>query len=369
TVIFKKWLIYPGYTLGLHWAYPRSALGVPWVYPRCSLGIPWGFHRMYDVSCLDKLEDTPVCDWVEFASSKLGNAPCVCSNNSAPKTLCVCGNTLTPPESEIKMQLRPQVWGHGKVGPVYNGRPCHEMGDLWDALHNTYNAASDRTYDVSCLDELEDTPVRDWVEFSSSELKDALHACSNNSAPGPDHITWKHLKVLVTDPEVSQVLLALANACLRWDSQSGSRAKELIGKPFMFRTHKLVIEAARSNPGTPLCTRCWRWGHPAIIACRAAQPKCACCAGPHTEDQHRHYAGCCKGDASADPPVAPTPAGQPCPHTKRCPNCGRNHSAYERACKFWSHRFDREWFVAKYAEVRAHRLARLRRPPNHPHVD
>ncbi|PPR01421.1 hypothetical protein CVT26_015427 [Gymnopilus dilepis] len=45
---------------------------------------------------------------------------------------------------------------------TYNGRPCHDMGDLWDALHNTYNAGSNRTYDVSCLDELEDTPVRDW---------------------------------------------------------------------------------------------------------------------------------------------------------------------------------------------------------------
>ncbi|PPR07621.1 hypothetical protein CVT26_001957 [Gymnopilus dilepis] len=89
------------------------------------------------------------------------------------------------------------------------------MGDLWDALHNTYNAASDRTYDVSCLDELEDTPVRDWVEFASSELNDALRACSNNSAPGPDNSTWKHLKVLVADPDVSQVFLALVNACLR----------------------------------------------------------------------------------------------------------------------------------------------------------
>ncbi|PPR03570.1 hypothetical protein CVT26_006106, partial [Gymnopilus dilepis] len=49
---------------------------------------------------------------------------------------------------------------------TYNGRPCHDMGDLWDALHNTYNAASTRTHDVSCLDELEDTPVRDWVEFA-----------------------------------------------------------------------------------------------------------------------------------------------------------------------------------------------------------
>ncbi|PPR06775.1 hypothetical protein CVT26_003903 [Gymnopilus dilepis] len=236
---------------------------------------------------------------------------------------------------------------------------------------------------------------------SPSEVVDAMLA----SAIIKEHLFLKGVLRITHNSQSSTTATAYFNI---WDSQSASRAKELIGKPFMFRTHKLVMEAVRANPGTPLCTCCWRWGHPAIacragkpfmfrthklvieaaranpgtplctrcwrwghpaIACRAAQPKCARCAGPHTEDQHRHHAGCCKGEASADPPVAPTPAGQPCPHTKCCPNCGRNHSAYERACKFWSHRFDREWFVAKYAEVRANRMARLRRPPNHPHVD
>jgi len=24
----------------------------------------------------------------------------------------------------------------------YNGQPCHQMSELWDALHNTYNSAS-----------------------------------------------------------------------------------------------------------------------------------------------------------------------------------------------------------------------------------
>ncbi|KAF5320635.1 hypothetical protein D9611_013769 [Ephemerocybe angulata] len=40
----------------------------------------------------------------------------------------------------------------------FNGQPCHELSDLWDALHNTYNAASDRAVDVSILNELPQEP-------------------------------------------------------------------------------------------------------------------------------------------------------------------------------------------------------------------
>jgi hypothetical protein len=29
----------------------------------------------------------------------------------------------------------------------FNGQPCHELGDLWDTMHNTYNSASDREVD------------------------------------------------------------------------------------------------------------------------------------------------------------------------------------------------------------------------------
>ncbi|CAA7263690.1 unnamed protein product [Cyclocybe aegerita] len=99
---------------------------------------------------------------------------------------------------------------------IRNGdQPCHDMDDLWDALHGTYNSASGREYDASVLDELPDEPVREWADFSEHELLSALKGCSNSSAPGPDHITWVHLKELLKDKHVLALFIVLANACLR----------------------------------------------------------------------------------------------------------------------------------------------------------
>ena len=52
----------------------------------------------------------------------------------------------------------------------FNGEPCHELGQLWGALHGTYNAANDRPIDASVLEPLEDLDVREWPVFSSLEL-------------------------------------------------------------------------------------------------------------------------------------------------------------------------------------------------------
>ncbi|CAA7269045.1 unnamed protein product [Cyclocybe aegerita] len=99
---------------------------------------------------------------------------------------------------------------------IRNGeQPCHDMDDLWDALHGTYNSASGREYDASVLDELPDEPVREWADFSEHELLSALKGCSNSSAPGPDHVTWVHLKELLKDKHVLALFIVLANACLR----------------------------------------------------------------------------------------------------------------------------------------------------------
>ncbi|CAA7270641.1 unnamed protein product [Cyclocybe aegerita] len=99
---------------------------------------------------------------------------------------------------------------------IRNGdQPCHDMDDLWDALHGTYNLASGREYDASVLDELPDEPVREWADFSEHELLSALKGCSNSSAPGPDHITWVHLKELLKDKHILALFIVLANACLR----------------------------------------------------------------------------------------------------------------------------------------------------------
>ncbi len=46
-----------------------------------------------------------------------------------------------------------------------DGEPCHDLEQLWDALHSSYNAASGRQCDVSMLDDLPDEPVREWGAF------------------------------------------------------------------------------------------------------------------------------------------------------------------------------------------------------------
>ncbi|CAA7269041.1 unnamed protein product [Cyclocybe aegerita] len=99
---------------------------------------------------------------------------------------------------------------------IHNGnQPCHDMDNLWDTLHGTYNSASGCEYNASVLDELPDEPVREWADFSEHELLSALKGCSNSSAPGPDHITWVHLKELLKDKHVLALFIVLANACLR----------------------------------------------------------------------------------------------------------------------------------------------------------
>ena len=37
------------------------------------------------------------------------------------------------------------------------------------------------------------------VDFLVVELVDCLKTCSNTSAPGPDHVTWRILKGIISD--------------------------------------------------------------------------------------------------------------------------------------------------------------------------
>jgi hypothetical protein len=125
----------------------------------------------------------------------------------------------------------------------YQGQPCHTLESLWDALHGTYNASSRQQVDLTALDGLNPLPERDWVGFSSREMFDVLLACLSHSAPGPDHVTWTHLKRILPDSIVSGKILSLADACLRvgyWLTQSKESVLVIIlklGKP-MYSTPK-----------------------------------------------------------------------------------------------------------------------------------
>jgi hypothetical protein len=96
----------------------------------------------------------------------------------------------------------------------YRGVPCVALEDLWEALDRSYNAANDRTVDLGFLDQLQPAPARGWVSFSELELREALSACSSRSAPGPDHVTWSHLKHWCLAPGVTGLFVRIAEACV-----------------------------------------------------------------------------------------------------------------------------------------------------------
>ena len=147
-----------------------------------------------------------------------------------------------------------------------------------------------------------------------------------------------------------------------WDSQSGARAKHLIGKTVMIRGRACKILTAPKREGVPWCKKCCKWGHP-DVGCRSKTRVCERCGGPHEVGVHRLMCGACKGNPKAKPPVPPN-RETACPHKRRCPNCFGDHLASDsRNCVFWKHKFDRNWIEAKYLEVRN---ARRSSPTAHP---
>jgi len=50
--------------------------------------------------------------------------------------------------------------------------------------------------------------------FSKQELIDAIEKCNNSSAPGPDKLTWSHIKSVIKNKECIFKLLDIANMCI-----------------------------------------------------------------------------------------------------------------------------------------------------------
>jgi hypothetical protein len=95
----------------------------------------------------------------------------------------------------------------------FRDKLCNTLDSLWNALHSTYNVASGCKCEMESLNKWPAFPEREWLDFTPNEVQVALGACAKNSAPGPDHITWSHLKLLLGDMETCAKVVDLANAC------------------------------------------------------------------------------------------------------------------------------------------------------------
>jgi len=70
----------------------------------------------------------------------------------------------------------------------YNGQPCLEIENLWQALHESFNIAQHQQVDMSILEEFPNKTILQWPPFSKEEFVSAIKKCSNNSNSGPDRL-------------------------------------------------------------------------------------------------------------------------------------------------------------------------------------
>jgi len=68
--------------------------------------------------------------------------------------------------------------------------------------------------DIFILDEISNKSIVPWLEFSREEFKFTLSTYNNSSAPGPDKLSWNHLKTIFDNVECLDSFIQMANACI-----------------------------------------------------------------------------------------------------------------------------------------------------------
>jgi len=117
---------------------------------------------------------------------------------------------------------------------LYENCPCNTLPNLWNALHKLYNSAENRLVNTRLLNELPQANSIEWPPFSSQEFRDAIAKCSSSSTPGPDHISWRHLKAMILHNTCLEKLVHIANAYITleyWPSHFKSANSVVIPKP------------------------------------------------------------------------------------------------------------------------------------------
>ena len=126
----------------------------------------------------------------------------------------------------------------------YNGQPCLSPDSLWRALHSFFNTALHRQVDVNVLNKIGSKTTSFWKPFSKEEFKQAINKCNNSSAPGPDKLTWHHLKFILKQDECSINIIIIADACINlghWSSYFKCSSMVVIPKP-----NKLAYDQPKS---------------------------------------------------------------------------------------------------------------------------
>ncbi|KAF8686586.1 hypothetical protein AX14_003837 [Amanita brunnescens Koide BX004] len=115
-------------------------------------------------------------------------------------------------------------WTRPRPPPKYStilkdGNPIPDVESLFDTMHKHFST-SPAAEDIS------------WDAIN--EIWDALRPTANSSAPGPNHVTWRHLKLALSFPETDVALARLFNNVCEtgtWPTHFKDSMSVIIPKP------------------------------------------------------------------------------------------------------------------------------------------
>ena len=112
--------------------------------------------------------------------------------------------------------------------------PCTTLDSLWNVLHSSFNTALNWYVDLNILNEIEYKPSQQWSSFSRAEFKSVISKCNDFSAPGPDKLSWRHLKVIVKNDDCLTNIINIADSCINlgyWPNYFKMSSTIVIPKP------------------------------------------------------------------------------------------------------------------------------------------
>ena len=100
-------------------------------------------------------------------------------------------------------------WTKPRPPPKYStirrdGQAIEDVATLFDTMHSHFSTSpTESNISWEAVNAIPEHEVRSFPLISQKEIWDALRPTSNSSAPGPDHVTWCHIKLAMSLPDTA----------------------------------------------------------------------------------------------------------------------------------------------------------------------